>query len=66
MKELTISLPEAEWAALADRADAEGRSAEEVAQEAVRRYMDLQSTLLRHEAMRLALRHAPLLRRLGE
>ncbi|MFJ9829401.1 hypothetical protein ACIRSU_34240 [Streptomyces sp. NPDC101160] len=53
-------------AALADLADARGLSAEELVGEAVQRYLDLEATLVRHEAMRLALRHAPLLRRLGE
>ncbi|MFF0749068.1 hypothetical protein [Streptomyces sp. NPDC004267] len=53
-------------AALADLADARGLSVDELVGEAVRRHLDLEAGLVRGEAARLALRHAPLLRRLGE
>ncbi|MFF0431860.1 hypothetical protein ACFYU9_06505 [Streptomyces sp. NPDC004327] len=53
-------------AALADLADARGLSVDELVGEAVRRHLDLEAGLVRDEAARLALRHAPLLRRLGE
>ncbi|MFD5324293.1 hypothetical protein [Streptomyces sp. NPDC127092] len=63
---LTLPLGDDLAAEIADLADARGVSVEELAVEAVRRYVELQATLVQHEAMRLALKHNPLLRRLGE
>ncbi|WP_137989076.1 hypothetical protein [Streptomyces vilmorinianum] len=50
----------------ADLADARNVTVEELAQEAIARFLSTEATLVRHEAMRLALRHGSLLRRLGE
>ncbi|WP_345036670.1 hypothetical protein [Streptomyces sannanensis] len=66
MNALAITLTDAESAALADLADAQGRTTDGVAQEAVRRYLRVEAAMVRAAAMRLALHHAPLLRRLGE
>lgn len=66
MPELIIQLSDTEWDALTDLADAQGRSVDDTAQEAVNRYLSLQETLVRTDAMRLAQRHGPLLRRLGQ
>ncbi|WP_128984971.1 hypothetical protein [Streptomyces roseicoloratus] len=64
----TLALPLGDRLAgeLADLADARGLSVEELAGEAVERYVRFEATLVRHEAMRLALKHGALLRRLGE
>ncbi|WP_328400086.1 hypothetical protein OHS70_23265 [Streptomyces sp. NBC_00390] len=66
MPELTIPLTEEEWAALADLADAQGRSVEDVALDALRHHTDAEQSRVRHHALRLAVRHASLLKRLGE
>lgn len=50
---------------LADLADARGLGADELAAEAVRRYVDGEATRVRIQAMRLAKRHQRLLERLG-
>jgi hypothetical protein len=50
---------------LADLADACGLGADELAAEAVRRYVDGEATRVRFQAMRLAKRHQRLLERLG-
>ncbi len=65
-QQLTIDLPDAEWEALRDLADARGASPGELARESVRRLVDLEESLTRADAMRLATRHADLLRRLGQ
>ncbi|MFJ2832160.1 hypothetical protein ACIPC1_32140 [Streptomyces sp. NPDC087263] len=52
--------------ALADLADAQDRLPEEVAREAVRRYLRDEGAVVRSLATRLAAEHAELLRRLGE
>lgn len=52
--------------ALADLADAQDRLPEEVAEEAVRRYLQEEGALIRSLAAQLAAEHAELLRRLGE
>ncbi|MFF5971692.1 hypothetical protein ACFY7C_09210 [Streptomyces sp. NPDC012769] len=59
----TVTLPVGDD--VADLADARGVTVEELVDEAVRRYVSLEATLVRHEAQRLALRHQPLLKRLG-
>ncbi|MET9954902.1 hypothetical protein ABZ135_25600 [Streptomyces sp. NPDC006339] len=59
----TVTLPVGDD--VADLADARGVSVEELVGEAVARYVSLEATLVRHEAQRLALRHLPLLKRLG-
>ncbi|MFI8235724.1 hypothetical protein ACIF83_00420 [Streptomyces sp. NPDC085866] len=66
MHELTLSLDPALRQALDDLADASGRRTEEVVLEAVRRCLDEEGAAVRTHAERLALRHAGLLRRLGE
>jgi hypothetical protein len=66
MPELTIRPADDEWAALTDLADAQGRTVEELALDALRRYVSTEQNLVRHHAMRLAVRHASLLKRLGE
>ncbi|MEV0262199.1 hypothetical protein AB0I49_12720 [Streptomyces sp. NPDC050617] len=63
---LTIDLPDDEWEALRDLADARGAEPGELARESVRRLVDLEESLTRADAMRLAMRHAGLLRRLGQ
>ncbi|MFF3322027.1 hypothetical protein [Streptomyces sp. NPDC002889] len=63
MPELNITLPDDEWAALAD---AQGRSVEDLALHALRRHACTEQSLVRHQGTQLALRHASLLRRLGE
>jgi len=52
--------------ALDDLADAQDRLPEEVAEEAVRRYLGEQGAQVRTLATRLADEHADLLKRLGE
>ncbi|MFH8979455.1 hypothetical protein [Streptomyces varsoviensis] len=63
---LTIDLPADEWEALRDLADARGAAPGELARESVRRLVDLEESLTRAEAVRLATHHAELLRRLGQ
>ncbi|MFJ3721012.1 hypothetical protein ACIPYQ_00370 [Streptomyces sp. NPDC090045] len=65
MNELTIRLSDAERAELADLADATGQGPEEVALEAVRAHLRAERQRVGAEALRLARRHAPLLKRLG-
>ena len=62
MQEITVRVPPE----LVDLADARGVSVEEQVQEAVRRYIATEDARVRGAAMRLALKHAGLLRRLGE
>ncbi|MEU8525127.1 MULTISPECIES: hypothetical protein [Streptomyces] len=62
MQEITVSVPPE----LVDLADARGVSVEAQVEEAMGRFLATKDALVRHEAMRLALRHASLLRRLGE
>ncbi|MBT2449292.1 hypothetical protein J7F03_19790 [Streptomyces sp. ISL-43] len=66
MSELIIGVPDAEWAELADLADATGQSVEEAALGAVRAWARAERERAGGEAARLAGRHAGLLRRLGE
>ncbi|MCX5586552.1 hypothetical protein ACFV0H_23735 [Streptomyces erythrochromogenes] len=66
MNEITIGLPGAEWAELGDLADATGRTPEDVVREAVRAHLLAEREKVAVAAGRLAERHAPLLRRLGE
>ncbi|WP_028813165.1 hypothetical protein [Streptomyces flavidovirens] len=66
MNELTVRLSDAEWAALADLADAQGSTPAGVAQDAVRRHLHAEGVLVRAIAERIAVSHAELLRRLGE
>ncbi|MEV0277160.1 hypothetical protein AB0I22_12340 [Streptomyces sp. NPDC050610] len=63
---LTVDLPDDEWQALRDLADARGAEPGELARESVRRLVALEESLTRADAMRLAMRHADLLRRLGQ
>ncbi|MEU8761235.1 hypothetical protein [Streptomyces sp. NPDC048659] len=49
-----------------DLADARGVGVEELVGEALRRYVDAEGEAVREVAVRLAGRHAVLLRRLGE
>ncbi|WP_330458108.1 acyl-CoA dehydrogenase family protein [Streptomyces sp. NBC_00820] len=64
--DLALPLAPATRRALDDLADASGRGAEELAREAVRRYLEQEGAPVRAQAERLARRHADLLRRLGE
>ncbi|MFJ1606511.1 hypothetical protein ACIOHS_24515 [Streptomyces sp. NPDC088253] len=66
MKELTLRLDPALAQALDDLADAQDRLPEEVAEDAVRRYLHDEGAQVRALAARLAQEHAELLRRLGE
>ncbi|MFI7356955.1 hypothetical protein ACIBTP_23820 [Streptomyces avidinii] len=66
MNELIIRLSDAERAECADLADATGRTPEELALDAVRARLRAERDRVGAEAQRLALRHAPLLKRLGE
>lgn len=65
MNELIIQLSDAERAECADLADATGRSPEELALDAVRALLRAERDRVGAEALRLAQRHAPLLKRLG-
>ncbi|MFF8601679.1 hypothetical protein ACF065_19085 [Streptomyces sp. NPDC015232] len=60
-EQITVPVPPG----LADLADARGVAAEELVDEALRRFVAAEASLVRHEAQRLALRHGALLRRLG-
>ncbi|MCT9077252.1 hypothetical protein [Streptomyces fulvoviolaceus] len=66
MHELTLHLDPAAGQALEDLADACGRPPEDIAREAVDRYLHEESTLVRAVGERIAREHADLLRRLGE
>lgn len=66
MSELIIDMPDAERAELADLADATGQSVEEAVLAAVRGWVQGERERAGGEALRLAARHAGLLRRLGE
>ncbi|MFE6835631.1 hypothetical protein ACFVFI_12470 [Streptomyces sp. NPDC057705] len=66
MNELIIRLSDAERAECADLADATGQSPEELALDAVRARLRAERDRVGAEALRLARRHAPLLKRLGE
>ncbi|MCX4801254.1 hypothetical protein ACFWWM_30385 [Streptomyces sp. NPDC058682] len=66
MNEMVIRLSDAERAECADLADATGRSPEELALDAVRALLRAERDRVGAEALRLAQRHAPLLKRLGE
>ncbi|MFJ8570095.1 hypothetical protein [Streptomyces sp. NPDC093514] len=66
MNELIIRLSDAEHAECADLADASGRTAEELALDALLDRLRAERDRVGAEAQRLALRHAPLLKRLGE
>lgn len=65
MPELIIQLSDAEWDALGDLADAQNRTAEEFARQAVRDHLQAERAQVGAVAARLALRYAPLLERLG-
>ena len=60
----TVTLPVGDE--LADLADARGIGVEELAAEALRRHVASEAAVVRENAVRLAVRHAPLLRRLGD
>ncbi|MEU7340480.1 hypothetical protein [Streptomyces sp. NPDC007074] len=66
MEDLPLRLDPGLARALADLADARDRSPEEVAVDAVRRYLHEEGAHVRALAARLAEDHAELLRRLGE
>jgi predicted transcriptional regulator len=66
MHELTLRLDPSDGLALDDLADACGRLPEDIAREAVRRYLDEEAQRVCREGERLASAHADLLRRLGE
>ncbi|MFE6848049.1 hypothetical protein [Streptomyces sp. NPDC057686] len=66
MENLIIRLEGADRAALADLADASGRTPEEVAQEAVRQHLRQERARVGGEAARLAQRHHVLLKRLSQ
>ncbi|MGW1886617.1 hypothetical protein [Streptomyces sp. NPDC001970] len=66
MHQMIISLSDAEWAALGDLADAQGRVADELAADAVRRHPRAEDERVAAVAERYARAHADLLRRLGE
>ncbi|MEU3311983.1 hypothetical protein ACGFY6_15995 [Streptomyces sp. NPDC048387] len=65
MNELVIRLSETEHAELADLADATGSTPEEHAVAAVRDHLRRERARVAATAERLALLHAPLLKRLG-
>ncbi|MFE2877068.1 hypothetical protein ACFXG6_29240 [Streptomyces roseus] len=66
MENLIIRLDGGDRARLADLADATGRAPEDVAREAVRRYLRDERARVGDEAARLAHRHDALLKRLGQ
>ncbi|MFD7630436.1 hypothetical protein ACFV7Q_31180 [Streptomyces sp. NPDC059851] len=66
MNELIIRLSAAEYAELADLADATGSTPAEHALTAVREHLRREREQVGAVAARLAQRHAPLLKRLGE
>ncbi|KMO97988.1 hypothetical protein [Streptomyces roseus] len=65
MDNLIVPLDGGDRAQLADLADATGRAPEDVAREAVRRYLRDERARVGDEAARLAQRHDALLKRLG-
>ncbi|MER5840992.1 hypothetical protein [Streptomyces prasinus] len=66
MSEFVLHLDPAVRQALHDLADAQDRTPEDVAQEAVRKHLHEEGRLVRAVAERIAREHADLLRRLGE
>ncbi|MFH9722404.1 hypothetical protein ACH4M4_05505 [Streptomyces sp. NPDC017254] len=62
MRDMTVSVGDG----FADLADARGVTPEELAEQALARFLTVEATLVQHHAVRLALRHDSLLRRLGE
>ncbi|MEU8433977.1 hypothetical protein AB0F18_13835 [Streptomyces sp. NPDC029216] len=64
--DLTVRLSDADHAELADLADATGSTPEELALTAVREHLRRERERVGAVAARLAERHAPLLKRLGE
>ncbi|GHE40228.1 hypothetical protein [Streptomyces vinaceus] len=66
MENLIIRLDAGDRAQLADLADASGRAPEDVAREAVQRYLRDERARVGAEAARLAQRHDALLKRLGQ
>ncbi|MEU8774098.1 hypothetical protein [Streptomyces sp. NPDC048606] len=65
MTSFDLPLTEDELSRLADLADATGRTPRELAADAVRALLSAERERVAAEAARLALRHAPLLERLG-
>ncbi|WP_329117949.1 hypothetical protein [Streptomyces sp. NBC_01465] len=63
---LNLNLTDAESVALADLADAQGRTADDLVQDAVRFHLRAEGERVQAAAERLAGAHADLLRRLGE
>ncbi|MCC0097957.1 hypothetical protein K7B10_24915 [Streptomyces flavotricini] len=66
MESLIIRLEGGDRAELADLADASGRAPEDLARDAVLRYLRDERVRVGAEAARLAQRHAALLKRLGQ
>ncbi|MFF4851676.1 hypothetical protein [Streptomyces sp. NPDC001194] len=66
MDSLIIQLEGGDRAALSDLADASGRAPEDLAREAVLRYLRDERARVAGEAARLAHRHDALLKRLGQ
>ncbi|MFJ8104254.1 hypothetical protein [Streptomyces sp. NPDC096132] len=66
MQHLTLALDPGLHQALADLADATGRSPEDIALDAVRERLRAEEARVRETAERLAGAHTELLRRLGE
>ncbi|MFD3499989.1 hypothetical protein ACFWWT_08000 [Streptomyces sp. NPDC058676] len=66
MHEFPLPLPPDVRQDLDDLADATGRLPEDIAREAVRRYLDDEARRVRAAGERLASAHADLLKRLGE
>ncbi|MET8218689.1 hypothetical protein [Streptomyces hirsutus] len=66
MTEFVLQLDPARLRALQDLADAQGRTPEAVAEEAVRAYLSTERRTVRAVGERLAREHADLLQRLGE
>ncbi|WP_327132270.1 hypothetical protein OG311_15335 [Streptomyces sp. NBC_01343] len=66
MESLIIRLEGGDRAELADLADASGRAPEDLARDAVLRYLGDERARVGAEAARLAQRHAALLKRLGQ
>ncbi|MEV0370711.1 hypothetical protein AB0I10_12910 [Streptomyces sp. NPDC050636] len=65
MPELTLRIPDAEWGAWRDFADARGLTPDEAVLDAVRQRLRDEAAAVGAVAERLATRHAELLRRLG-
>lgn len=62
MRDMTLPVGDG----FADLADARGVTPEELAEQALDRFLVVETSFVRQQAMRLALRHQSLLRRLGE